>query len=284
MLVHARHRAVRAKLALDLVAAHGGDVVELGGVEARRALGPADERRAGLLEGEGTGGGDAGIREVREDRPERPGNVGVHVSEKGCEARRQVGEGQQQDAPHPAERVHVVSRAVRHRGASEGGGHVRETVRGQARQCDARERERVDPDVRDRRPTGDRLDERAVEGRVVCEHGGAGDELRQRRDGVARGGGVRHVAVGDAREPGYLRGYGSPGMHEGLEATHHLATRHTRRGYLDEVAVLEGEPRRLGVQDDDVLLERAEPPALGTGGQAEIAVPDLFGRARGDQL
>lgn len=141
---------------------------------------------------------------------------------------RQVEKAQEEDAPHAAQCVHVVTGAMRHRGAPKGLGHVGEAVRREAWQGDAGEGERVDPGVRHVGPAGHALDEGAVEGGVVREDWCAARELGERRNGLARGGGVGDVGVADARELLDLRGDGTLGMHEGLEALHDLAAAEAR--------------------------------------------------------
>ena len=74
------------------------------------------------------------------------------------------------------------------------------------------------------------------------------------------------------------------GMHEAVEAFHHLASAQAGGGHLDELAALEREARRLGVKDDYVLLEEVERGLCGAALKTAIALGDLFRSARQENL
>ena len=102
---------------------------------------------------------------------------------------------------------------------------------------------------------------------------------REGGDGVTGARSVADVGVGYARELGDLGGDGPAGMHEGLEALPDLAAAEQRRGDLYEVAVLEGEARRLGVEHHDLVLEGTEVERASALGQAYVGIPDHVGGA-----
>ena len=74
----------------------------------------------------------------REDRTIGPGHIGVHVGQARHKALGQVGEGNEQHAPHAAQGIDIGVGAVRHRIAAEQVSHKRQLVRSQARKRDAR--------------------------------------------------------------------------------------------------------------------------------------------------
>ena len=238
-LVHPRDHPAGLEGGLDLLGRDAPRRVQLGGVGALRSLAGAHQFGTDRLEREGRAPVLlAEVGKVGEDRPERPVDLGVHPREAAEQARGEVGEGAEQDRPHAAERLDVVTGAVRHRGAAEGGGHVGEAVRREPRKGYAGEREGVYPRVGDLRPARDPLDEGPVERRVVGEHRPPADELREGGNGVTGARSVADVGVGYARELGDLGRDGPAGVHEGLEALPDLAAAEQRRGDLYEVAVL----------------------------------------------
>ena len=284
MLIHVRDHAGGTELGRNLVGSWHHEPVELGRVGPGLATRLADERCPDLLERERTRGHVSLRRQVREDGPHGPRDLLVHGGEVGEKALGEVAQGEQQDPPHPREGINVVAGPVGHSRAPEGLRHVRKAVRGEPRQRDARERESVYPCVGHLGAARDRLDEGAVEGRVVCKHGRARNELRKTGHGVPCTRCVRDVTVGYARELGDLLRNGSRGVHERLIARHNLAPGEAGGGYLDELAVLERESRGLGVEHHDVLLERTEPPAPGALGKAQVALPHVLGRPREDDF
>ena len=205
-------------------------------------------------------------RKVGEHGPEGPADLLVHVGEQGEKPLGQVRERHEQHAPHPAERVHVVRGTVRDRGAAKSRRHVGQTVRREARQRDAGERERVDPGVAHRRTAGNGLHERAVKGGVVSKDGTSAHELGERANGRHRVGRADNIGVGDAGQPLDLWRDGRVRPHEGLKALRDLAAGKARGGDLYETAVLEREARGLRVENDDVLLERTKVARFGALG------------------
>ena len=87
----------------------------------------------------------------------------------------------------------------------------------------------------------------------MCKDGIACDKFRERGHRVHGGRRIRDVKVADVGERGDLGRDGAHGVDEGLEALLHHSPTDARRRYLDELAVPEGEPRRLGVENDEVL-------------------------------
>ena len=300
--IHPRHGTAGEELLLDLRSRrHVKGRLSLGRVLSWRVVGLGEEVVPRRLEREVPRA--LGNGEVREHGPERPVHVLVHVGERAEKPFREVGEATEDDSPHATEGIDVVGRPVRHRVAAERLGHVGEPVGRETRKGDARERKRVNPGVGHLAPTSNRLDEGAVERGVVCEHGHAADELRESRYGVLWIRCICDVEVRDAGETRNGVGYRSPGVHEGLVARRHGPARESRRRYLDELAVLEGEARGLGVEDHDVVLEQTEvgrprplrkrqvfdPHALGRPWQQErlelgLVVAHLCGAAVGHGL
>ena len=63
-----------------------------------------------------------------------------------------------------------------------------------------------------------------------------------------------HVYGPDARELLDLRRDGLPRLHEGVVAPHDLLAADARRGYLYQLAFLEGEARGLGVDHHELVV------------------------------
>ena len=111
----------------------------------------------------------------------------------------------------------------------------------------------------------------------------AGNKLGQRENGLLGRGGVRDVYVRYVRKSSYFLRYRSVGVHEGLEAIHDFPSAQARCRNLDEVAVFEREPRRLGVKNDDVFLKRAEICRKRPFLQRKIPFPNRGGRPRHEE-
>ena len=133
--------------------------------------------------------------------------------------------------------------------------------------------------VRDACPTGDRLDEGTVKRRVVCEDRRPAHELRQTCDCLPGGWGIRHIRIADVRQPLDLGRNRLRWPHEGLESVHHLAPAQSGRGDLYELAPLEREPRRLGVQDDDILLQEVKAPLPRPVGKGKVPLANRLGHS-----
>ncbi len=131
-------------------------------------------------------------------------------------------------------------------------------MRGQARKRDARQRQRIDPNITHVDAAFDRLDKRAVERGVVCDHRAATDKIGESGDGLNRRRGICHIGICNARELGNLGGNQLFGMHEGIEAVDDLAARKTGRRDLDQLVVLHRKTRGLGIEDNHIFLDKAE--------------------------
>ncbi len=102
------------------------------------------------------------------------------------------------------------------------------------------------------------LDESPVKGRVVGQDGVAAYEVSQCSHGFLRTRSIPHVQVCDVRQHLDFRRNGARGIHEGLEPVHYLTARDARGRNLYELAFLEGEARRLGIQYDHILFKKTE--------------------------
>ncbi len=136
-------------------------------------------------------------------------------------------------------------------------------MRGKAGQGDARKSKRVDPDIAYLYATLDRLDKRAIERCVVRHDRAAADELPECRHGLHGRGGVCHVRVGNARQFGYFSRYKARWMHKRVKGIDNLASSQARSRNLDELAVLQGEPRGFGVEHDHVVFDQRKIARLG---------------------
>jgi len=211
---------------------------------------------AGGLEREGRWGALGG--QVCEHGPKRPAHIGVHVCEKAKKTMGKVGEGAEDDAPHPTERIDIITGSVRHGVAAKRLGHVGKAMGREAREGHAREREGIDPGVGDLTAPANRFDKRAVKRRVVREDGCATYEFGQTRHCVFRIWRVGNIKVCDAGELGDGIGNGGARMNEGLIACRDGAAGKSGRRDLDEPAVPERKTRRFGVENHDVILEQPE--------------------------
>ena len=106
-------------------------------------------------------------------------------------------------------------------------------MRCQARKRDARQCQRIDPDVADVDTALDRLDKRTVEGGVMRDHRATTDKFGESGHGLDGRWGICHIGICNARELDYLGGNQLLGMHEGIEAVDDLAARKTGRGNLN---------------------------------------------------
>ena len=169
---------------------------------------------------------------------------------------------------------------MRHRVAAKQVGHERQLMRGQARKRDARQRQRIDPDVTDVDAALDRLDKRAVEGGVMCDHRAAADKIGESGDSLNGRRGICHIGVCNARELGNLGGNQLLGMHEGIEAIDNLAARKASRRYLDKLVVLHRKTRGLGIEDDNIFLDETKRLGFGALGKRGIGIDDKLRRSR----
>ena len=69
-------------------------------------------------------------------------------------------------------------------------------------------------------------------------------------------------------------------MHKSIETLYDLAARKTGRGDLDKFVVLHRQTRGLGIEDDDILLDKTERLRLGAFGERGIGIDDKFRRSR----
>ena len=152
-------------------------------------------------------------------------------------------------------------------------------MRGQARKRDARQRQRIDPNIAHVDAAFDRLDKRAVERGVMCDHRATTDKIGESGDGLNGRRGICHIGICNARELGNLGGNQLLGMHEGIEAVDDLAARKTGRRDLDQLVVLHRKTRGLGVEDNHIFLDEAEGLRFGAVGKRGIGVDDKLRRS-----
>ena len=152
-------------------------------------------------------------------------------------------------------------------------------MRGQARKRDARQRQRIDPNIAHVDAAFDRLDKRAVERGVVCDHRAATDKIGESGDGLNRRRGICNIGICNARELGNLGGNQLPGMHEGIEAVDDLAARKTGRRDLDQLVVLHRKTRGLGIEDDNIFLDETKRLGFGALGKRGIGIDDKLRRS-----
>ena len=204
----------------------------------------------------------------------------MHVGQARHQALRQVGERHEQYTPHTTQGVDIGVGAVRHQVAAKQVGHERQLMRGQARKRDARQCQRIDPDVTDVDAALDRLDKRTVEGGVMCDHRAAADKIGESGDSLNGRRGICHIGVCNARELGNLGGNQLLGMHEGIEAIDNLAARKASRRYLDKLVVLHRKTRGLGIEDDNIFFDETKRLGFGALGKRGIGIDDKLRRSR----
>ena len=275
--IHAIDQAAGSIIPLELIATRH--------LEPRKLIGVDALGRSVGLEHVGAGGWQredrAGVltREEREDGSVGPGHIGMHVREPLHKARRQVRQRDEQNAPNAAEGVDVGVGTVGDGGASKEVGHETQLMGRQTGQGDTRERKRVDPDVAHVDAALDRLDERAVERRVVRDDGASAHKIRECGNGVHGRGRVGDVGVRDARELSDLRRDQTGRVDERVKTVHDLAPRKSGRRDLDKLVILDREPRGLGVENDDILFDQAEFPRFRTLGERRIGIDDELRRS-----
>ena len=211
----------------------------------------------------------------------------MHIRQAAHEAGGKVGQAAQQNAPHAAQCLNIGICSMRHALAAKELGHDGELMRRQARQRDAGERERVDPDIGNIGSTWNLLDEPAVECRVVRNHGTPANELRQGRHSVNCRGRMRYIGIRDARQLGDFLGYQPARLHKGVEAIHNLAAAQTGGRDFDQLAIAVRQSRGLRIEHDDVVLYQAERTSFSALGECRIALHNRRRRAgqyRGSHL
>ena len=73
-----------------------------------------------------------------------------------------------------------------------------------ARKRDSRQRQRIDPNIAHVDAAFDRLDKRAVERGVMCDHRATTDKIGESGDGLNGRRGICHIGICNARELGNL--------------------------------------------------------------------------------
>ena len=114
----------------------------------------------------------------------------------------------------------------------------------------------------------------------MCDNRAAADKIGKSSHGVNGRRGVSHIGVRNARELGNLGGNQLLGMHKGIEAVNDLAARESGRGNLNQLIVLHRKTRGLGVEDDDILLDKTERLRLGALGKRGVGIDDKLRRSR----
>ena len=153
----------------------------------------------------------------------------------------------------------------------------------EARECYARESERVNPGVRHLGAAADPLDEGAVEGCVVRQHRRAAHKVRQVANRFLGTRCASNVYIAYPREALNLWGNGPARVNEGLKALDRLAARESRSRDLYELAVFEREACGLGIEHHDVLFEQVKPMGLCPFGKALVVGANVLGRSRKKQ-
>ena len=105
-------------------------------------------------------------------------------------------------------------------------------------------------------------------------------KIGERSHGLYSRGGIGHIGVCDACE---LSDFGRDqllGMHKRVKAVNDLAARKTGRGNLDKFVVLDRKTRGLGIEDDNILLDKAKRLCAGTLGKRCIGINDKLRRSR----
>ena len=154
-------------------------------------------------------------------------------------------------------------------------------MRRQARKRNARQRQRIDPNIADVDAALDRLDKRTIKGGVMRDDRAAADKIGESSHGVNGRRGISHIGVRNARELGNLGRNQLLGMHECIETVNDLAARKAGRGNLNQLIVLHRKTCGLGIEDDDILLDKPERLRLGTLGERGVGIDDKLRRSRG---
>ena len=254
--IHRAHQATRGVARFHLVAARYLERRQIVGVYVLNRRLVTDHAGAGRLEREHS------VRlllcEIGEDGAVRPWNIGMRVRKQAQQSLWKVRQSRKQNTPHPCKRIDVIRCPVRNRAASEDLGNIRELVRCEPGQRDAREGKRVDPDGAHVYAAFDRLDESTVERCVMRDHRTPAHELGKLGHGGARIGGMGNIRVRNPRELGNLGRNQRRGMHEGVEAVGYLTPREHCCRNLDEFVLLRRQPRGLGIENDHILLDEAK--------------------------
>ena len=109
----------------------------------------------------------------------------------------------------------------------------------------------------------------------------AADKIGESSHGVNGRRGISHIGVCNARELGNLGRNQLLGMHKGVKAVNDLAARKAGRGNLNQFIVLHRKTRGLGIEDDDILLDKPERLRLGTLGKRGVGIDDKLRCSRG---
>ena len=112
------------------------------------------------------------------------------------------------------------------------------------------------------------------------DHGAAADKIGKRGHGLDGRRGICHIGVCNAREFGNLGGNQLLGMHKGIEPINDLATRKTGRRDLDKFVILHRKARGLGIEDDNILLDKTEGLRLSALGERGVGIDDKLRRSR----
>ena len=137
-------------------------------------------------------------------------------------------------------------------------------MRGQARKRDSRQRQRIDPNIAHVDAAFDRLDKRAVERGVMCDHRATTDKIGESGDGLNGRRGICHIGICNARELGNLGGNqlliedavssGTPQFVIDSYATLAERAKTQSFGLIEEdVIVLDTETTGLSVQDNELI-------------------------------
>ena len=109
----------------------------------------------------------------------------------------------------------------------------------------------------------------------------AADKIGESGHGVNGRRGISHIGVRNARELGNLGRNQLLGMHKGVKAVNDLTARKAGCGNLNQLIILHRKTRGLGIEDDDILLDKPERLRLGTLGKHGVGIDDKLRRSRG---
>ena len=274
-VVHRRDLTARHKLHLEFILGRHAHERKLVGIYVFAARVMCQHVCAGRNERKGR----ARVlpRKKREYRAVSPADVRMHIGQAAMKTARQIREGRQQDAPYATQGINVVASAVRHGSAPKQLGHVGELVGYQTRQRDARQGQRVDPDVAHAHAALYRLDKGTVERRVVGDNGAAPHKLLEGGHGFLSRRGLHHVCIGNAGQLCDFGRNGHTGVHKRVEAVDDFASTKAGRRDLDQAVVLQRQPGGLGVEDDDIVFNQAKRPRLRPLGKRRVRL-DYTGR------
>ena len=170
----------------------------------------------------------------------------------------------EQNSKQCARSRNVVIRAVRRCRRSKGLHQVDKAMRSHTRKSDARQIERVNPDVVQKRvSTRMASRKRAVKLSVVGDYLRIAGKLDKPCECLIRRRCVRYIFIMDVRQMSDIIGNRFPRIDERHIPINDLTMLHARRGNLRKLVMVKGETRGFGVDYDDVLIKVAKVSPFG---------------------